>query len=39
MRRDGTEAFLQSPAEFNEFLRQDSARIAKLAADMGLQKQ
>ena len=38
-RRDGTEALALSPAEFNEFLRQDSARIAKLAADMGMQKQ
>lgn len=38
-RRDGSQAFSLSPTEFNEFVRQDSQRIGKMAADMGMQKQ
>lgn len=38
-RRDGSEAFPLSPTEFNAFIRQDSLRIDKMAADMGMQKQ
>lgn len=38
-RRDGTEPLVLSGSEFTEFLSRDSQRIAKLAAEMGLQKQ
>ena len=35
----GSETLLQSSAEVNEYLRQDSQRIAKLASDMKMEKQ
>lgn len=38
-REFGSETLLQSSAEFNEYLRQDSQRIAKLASDMKMEKQ
>jgi len=39
LRKDGAEAWLLSPEAFDEFMRQDSQRIAKLATEMGMQKQ
>jgi tripartite-type tricarboxylate transporter receptor subunit TctC len=39
MRKDGSEAWSTSPEEFNEWLRQDSQRIAKVATEMNLEKQ